>query len=60
MAFDWPHMAASAAIIFVMVLLVNKSGAMEGASRGKRALITAVAVFVPLLILNIIWPYGGG
>lgn len=58
MEFDWAHMAATAAIIFVVVYIMNHTAAMKDASRGKRALVTAVALFVPLFILNLMWPYG--
>lgn len=58
MTFDWAHMAATAVIIGLVVYLVNHSGKLDGASKGKKAVITAVAIFIPLFILNLIWPYG--
>ena len=60
MEFDWVRMAATAAIIFIVVFLVNHTDAFKDASRGKRALLTGIAIFVPLLILNLVWPYSGG
>lgn len=59
MDIDWAHMAVTAAIIFVVVYVMNHTGLTEGASKGKRALLTFVALFIPILLLNLFWPYGG-
>ena len=58
MDIDWARMAVTAAIILVVLLAVNRTKIVEGASRGKRALIVFVAVFIPLLLLNLFWPAG--
>ena len=60
MEFDWPHMAVTAVIIGVVVYIVNHTGSLAEASKGKRTLVTFVILFVALLILNLLWPYGGG
>jgi len=59
MTIDIPHMLVTAAIIFAVLFAVEHLGWTAGASRGRRALIIGLAVFLPLLILNLIWPYGG-
>lgn len=58
MDIDWGHTGATIAIVFVVVLLLDRFGVLEGASRGKRFIITALAIFVPIFILNMFWPYG--
>jgi hypothetical protein len=58
MVFDWPHMLASAAIILGALWLLDQSGVLEGASRGRQTLLRFLALLVPLLVLNLIWPYG--
>ena len=58
MEIDWARMAVTAVIILVVLLAVNRTKIAESASRGKRALIVFVAVFIPLLLLNLFWPAG--
>jgi hypothetical protein len=58
MVLDWPHMLASAAIILGALWLLDQTGALEGASRGRRILLQFLALLVPLLVLNAAWPYG--
>lgn len=60
MEFNWPHMAASAVIILIVLTVLKKTKVVESASTGKRMLITALALFVPLFILNLVWPYSAG
>ena len=59
MTFDLSHMAAMAAIVLIVLWLLKKFDVLEGASRGRRMLIIFAALFVPILILNVFWPYGG-
>jgi hypothetical protein len=58
MVFDWPHMLASAAIILGALWLLDQTGVLEGASRGKTTVLRFLVLLVPLLLLNMIWPYG--
>ncbi len=58
MTFDIPHMIATAVIIFIVVYGVNHQ--FENMSKGKRAGVTFVILFVALMILNVVWPYGSG
>lgn len=58
MTFDIPHMIATAVIILAVVYGTNHMSVFEGMSKGKRALATFAILFVALLILNLIWPYG--
>ena len=57
MEFHWPHMAATAVIILIVLTLLRKTKVIEGSSKGKRFLVTAAALFVPIFILNLSWPY---
>jgi hypothetical protein len=54
MVFDLPHMLASAAIILGALWLLDQTGVLEGASRGKKTLLQFIVLLVPLLLLNII------
>jgi hypothetical protein len=58
MVFDWPHMLASAAIILGALWLLDQTGILDGASRGRKTLLRLVVLLVPLIALNMIWPYG--
>ncbi len=56
MTFDIPHMIATAVIILIVVSIVNRR--FDNASKGKRAIVTLVVLFIALMILNLAWPYG--
>lgn len=56
MTFDIPHMIATAVIIFIVVYGVNHQ--FESMPKGKRTGLTFVILFIALMILNIVWPYG--
>ncbi len=58
MTFDIPHMIVTAIIIFAVVYPLNHMKQFENMSKGRRALITFVVLFVGLMILNLVWPYG--
>ncbi|SLN09681.1 hypothetical protein ROJ8625_00054 [Roseivivax jejudonensis] len=58
MTFDLPHMIVTAIIIFCVVWVVNHTGPFEGMTKQKRSLVLFGILFVVLLILNIVWPYG--
>jgi len=60
MSIDWPHMIVSMLMIFATVLLVQRASAYNSGSRGKRAVIVAVALFLVMFVFNLIWPYGEG
>jgi multisubunit Na+/H+ antiporter MnhB subunit len=60
MTFDIPHMIATAVIILAVVYGINHLPQAETMSKGRKALVTFVVLFVALLILNAFWPYGGG
>ena len=60
MSIDWPHMLISMVLIFATVLLVQRTPAYKQGSRGKRAVIVAVALFLVMFVFNLIWPYGEG
>ena len=58
MTFDIPHMIATAIIIFVVVWGLNQTSLLENKSKGRKTLVTFVVLFVALMILNLVWPYG--
>ena len=60
MTFDIPHMIATALIIFAVVYPLNHMAQFENMSKGRKFLITFVVLFVLMLILNLVWPYGSG
>ena len=60
MTLDIPHMLVTAAIIFAAIWLINHLGAFENMPKAKRSLVLFGVLFVALLILNLVWPYGGG
>ena len=60
MSLDIPHMIASAVIIFVVVYGINHMAMFEDMSKRKKALVTFGILFVALLMLNLVWPYGAG
>lgn len=60
MTFDITHMIATAVIIFVVVYATSHTAMFEHMSKGRRAVITGAILFVALLMLNLIWPYGAG
>lgn len=60
MTFDIPHMIVTAVIIFAVVWGLNQTTLFETASKSKKALITFAVLFVALMILNVLWPYGSG
>lgn len=58
MTFDFPHMIATAVVIFIAIWAVNNLSAFDGMTKGRRALIQAAIIFVVILALNLVWPYG--
>ncbi|MFC3613317.1 hypothetical protein ACFORG_06050 [Lutimaribacter marinistellae] len=60
MTFDIPHMIVTALIIFAVIYPLNHMTQFENMSKGRKVLITFVVLFVLLMILNLVWPYGSG
>jgi hypothetical protein len=58
MMLDLPHMLATAAIILGALWLLDQTGVLVGASRLKKILLRFVVLLVPLIVLNVLWPYG--
>ena len=58
MNFDLPHMIVTGLLIFAVVLATHRTAMYKNASRGKRAAIVGVALFIVLFIFNLLWPYG--
>ena len=55
---DWPHVLVTGLVIFVMITLLDRTAFYASASKGKRFAILAVCLFVVLMVLNLLWPYG--
>jgi hypothetical protein len=60
MTFDIPHMIATAIIVWVVIWLLPRLGLFAEMTAGRQRLIQFAAVFVLILILNLVWPYGTG
>jgi hypothetical protein len=60
MTFDIPHMIATGVIVFAAIWLVDHTNAFENMTKGRRTLFKFVGIFVAIIILNIVWPYGSG
>lgn len=60
MTFDIPNLISAAVIIFVVVSGLGQMTLYESMSKGRRALVTFVVLFVALMTLNIVWPCGSG
>ncbi|SNT41070.1 hypothetical protein [Tropicimonas sediminicola] len=60
MTFDIPHMVVTGILIFVVLWGLNQIGSFEKMSRGRKTFIRFGALFVVLLLLNLVWPYGAG
>lgn len=60
MTFDIPHMIATAIIVLAVAWPIQHDWILADASKGKKTLAIFVGVFVLLLILNLVWPYGSG
>ncbi|WP_425053568.1 hypothetical protein [Psychromarinibacter sp. S121] len=58
MTIDIPHMIATAIVIFVVVFGISHLPAAETMSKGRKALLTFVVLFVVLMVMNMVWPSG--
>jgi hypothetical protein len=58
MNFDWPHMLVTGLLIFAVITVLDRVAFYTSASKGKRMMILGVCLFVVLMVLNLLWPYG--
>ena len=58
MIFDIPHMIATGLIIFAVIWLIDHTGPFESMTKGRKTFLKLIGIFVFILILNILWPYG--
>ena len=58
MNFDWPHILVTGLLIFAVITVLDQVAFYASASKGKRMVILAVCLFVVLMVLNLLWPYG--
>lgn len=58
MIFDIPHMLATGLIVFAVIWLVDHTRAFENATKARKTLFNVIGVFVAIVILNIVRPYG--
>ena len=59
MVIDIPHILATAVILFVSLYISEKMGWREKGSR-KFSWELFGLLFVLMLLLNLVWPYGSG
>lgn len=60
MTFDIPHMLAAGLIVLAVIWLTDHTRAFESMPRGRKTFLKFGGIFVALVILNIVWPYGSG
>ncbi|MFV1876634.1 hypothetical protein [Nioella sp.] len=60
MTFNVPHKIATAVSVLGVSRVLNHSLDPQSLSRGPRMPATFIALFVPILILNAIWPMDQG
>jgi hypothetical protein len=51
-------MLVTGLLIFVVITVLDRTAFYTSASKGKRMMIPAVSLFVVLMVLNLLWPYG--
>ncbi|WP_046077843.1 hypothetical protein [Halomonas sp. HG01] len=54
------HLPVTAVLIGIVLFGLQRSGSLAGASRGRRFVNQFAALFVVLLVLNLLWPCGSG
>ena len=59
MNIDWPHALVTGLLIAAVIFGLRGMAFYMSAARGKQILITLAALFVVLLVFNLVWPYGG-
>lgn len=60
MTFDIPHMIATAVIILAVIWIFDHTALFETASKKRKTLIKFGMLFVAIVVLNLVWPYGSG
>jgi hypothetical protein len=60
MVFDFPHMIATAIVIFAVLWVFDHTSAFSEMTKGRKTLVKFLALFIVIFILNLIWPYGSG
>jgi len=58
MTFDIPHMIATGVILLAVILLFDHTKVFESMTKGRRTFLKLLVVFVLIVILNLVWPYG--
>lgn len=58
MNFDIPHVIVTTLVIFAVVYSLNNMEQFENLPKGRKALVTFVALFVGLMPLNLVWSHG--
>lgn len=58
MNIDLLHMIVTVLLILALSLAVQRTAVYQNGSRVKRFVVLGVALFIVLLVLNLIWPYG--
>lgn len=58
MTFDIPHMIATGLVVFGVIWLIDHARAFDSMSKGRRTLLKLVGIFVVIILLNLVWPYG--
>lgn len=60
MTFDIAHILVTGVIVYVVLWTVNQMEMFANASKGRRTFLIFLVIFIPLFILNLVWPYGAG
>ncbi len=57
MNFDVPHMVATALLVFVVVIVLERFEGYRTASKGRKFFLLFVPMFIAIFVLNLLWPY---
>ncbi len=58
MSLDIPHMIVTVAICFAVLWGLEQTPLFANMPKRKATVLKLVTLFVAILILNIVWPYG--
>jgi hypothetical protein len=58
LTFDIPYMIATGLVVFAVIAIIDHASPFEDTSKGRKTLFKLIGIFVAIIILNLVWPYG--